>query len=81
MMGVTSTVPIVMAAGFDPVALGIVQSLSRPGGNITGFSNHPGPEFEAKRLQLLIQAAPTKSRIAFLGTRSDWEWNRVPLPT
>jgi ABC-type uncharacterized transport system substrate-binding protein len=73
MMGVTSTVPIVMAAGFDPVALGIVQSLSRPGGNITGFSNHPGPEFEAKRLQLLIQAAPTKSRIAFLGTRSDWE--------
>src|SRR5262249_48786367 len=42
-------------------------------GNITGFSNHPTPEFEAKRLQLLATTAPLSSRIAYLGTRPDWE--------
>ena len=36
------TVPIVMAASFDPVAAGVVRDLSKPAGNITGFSNHPG---------------------------------------
>jgi putative ABC transport system substrate-binding protein len=73
MMRVTSTVPIVMAASFDPVAAGVVRDLSRPGGNITGFSNHPGPEFEAKRLQILVATAPNRKRIAFLGTKADWE--------
>lgn len=73
MKDVTNTVPIVMAASFDPVAVGVVPNLSRPGGNITGFSNHPTPEFEAKRLQLLATTAPLSSRIAYLGTRSDWE--------
>ena len=44
MMGVTSAVPIVMAASVDPIGLGVVSNLARPGGNVTGFSNQVGPE-------------------------------------
>jgi putative ABC transport system substrate-binding protein len=49
---VTTTVPIVMASSIDPVAAGTVQSLARPGGNITGLSVTISPEIEAKRLEL-----------------------------
>jgi putative ABC transport system substrate-binding protein len=73
MMGVTSTVPIVMAASVDPVALGVAASLSRPGGNITGFDIQVLPEFDAKRLQFLKDVIPNVTRVAFLGTKADWE--------
>ena len=70
---VTTTVPIVMVGGFDPVRFGIVQSLARPGGNVTGFAFFIDPEFHAKRLQLLKEALPQISRVAFLGLKSEWE--------
>jgi ABC-type uncharacterized transport system substrate-binding protein len=62
----TSIIPIVMAGSGDPVRRGLVASLARPGGNITGLTNTPGPEFAVKQLQLLKEAAPRISRIAFL---------------
>jgi putative tryptophan/tyrosine transport system substrate-binding protein len=69
----TSLLPIVMAAGYNPVETGIVPSLARPGGNMTGLTSHTGPEIEAKRLQMLKEAVPEASRIAFLGLKSVWE--------
>ena len=69
----TSTVPIVLANSSDPVEQGLVASLGRPGGNITGFVGNPGPEFEAKRLQLLGDMEPKATRIAYLGQKTDWE--------
>lgn len=69
----TSTLPIVMAVGYNPVETGIVASLARPGGNITGTTVHAGPEIEAKRLQLLKAAVPEATRIGFLGLKSSWE--------
>jgi putative tryptophan/tyrosine transport system substrate-binding protein len=61
----TTTIPIVMIAIGDPVRAGLVPSLARPGGNITGNSIL-GPDVGAKRLQILKEAIPTVSRIAFL---------------
>jgi len=69
----TRTVPIVMANSSDPVEQGLVASLARPGGNITGFAGNTGPEFEAKRLQLLREVAPGATRLAYLGLKIDWE--------
>ncbi len=61
----TSTIPIVAPAMGDPVEDGLVQSLARPGGNITGLT-FLGPELVAKRLQLLKEAVPRVSRVAAL---------------
>ena len=69
----TRTVPVVMANSSDPAAQGLVASLARPGGNITGFSGNTGPDFEAKRLQLLTEVAPNATRVAYLGLKLDWE--------
>jgi putative ABC transport system substrate-binding protein len=69
----TRIVPIVMANSSDPVPQGLVASLARPGGNITGFTGNTGPEFEAKRLQLLREVAPQANRVAYLGLKLDWE--------
>lgn len=69
----TRTVPIIMANSSDPVMQGLVDSLARPGGNITGFSGNTGPEFEVKRLELLREVAPRANRIAYLGLKIDWE--------
>jgi putative ABC transport system substrate-binding protein len=73
-MAVTTTVPIVMATSVDPVAEGLVQSLARPGGNITGLTVLVGPEIEAKRLELLRQMLPRVSRIAYLASKVSREW-------
>jgi putative ABC transport system substrate-binding protein len=62
---VTPSVPIVMAESGDPVAIGLVASLSHPGGNVTGVSSID-PELTAKRLQLLKEVAPKMSRCAVL---------------
>jgi putative ABC transport system substrate-binding protein len=61
----TSTIPIVAAVMADPVNDGLVASLARPGGNITG-TTFLGPELVAKRLQLLKEAVPKLSRVAAL---------------
>jgi len=61
----TATIPIVFSAGTDPVKAGIVTSLSRPGGNVTGV-NYMASELGAKRLGLLHEMAPRAARIAFL---------------
>jgi putative ABC transport system substrate-binding protein len=59
----TSVVPLVLIAG-DPVGTGIVSSLARPGGNITGVSA-TAPDLEGKRLELLREVAPNLSQLAF----------------
>jgi putative ABC transport system substrate-binding protein len=61
----TATIPIVMTAVGDPIKAGFVQSLARPGGNITG-STILGTEMAAKRVELLKQLIPSVSRVAFL---------------
>lgn len=61
----TSTIPIVMTNVSDPVALGFVKSLARPGGNVTGLSTQ-APELSGKRLELLKEIVPNASRIAVL---------------
>ncbi len=60
----TSTVPLVMIAVGDPVGTGIVPSLARPGGNITGLSSI-APDLEGKRLELLREVMPKLSHVAF----------------
>jgi putative tryptophan/tyrosine transport system substrate-binding protein len=61
----TTTIPIVMISIGDPVRAGLVPSLARPGGNITG-NTILGPDVGAKRLQILKEAIPTVLRVAFL---------------
>jgi putative ABC transport system substrate-binding protein len=61
----TSTIPIVMAISGDPVAEGIVPSLARPGGNVTGLSNMSST-LSGKRVEYLKEAAPGTSRLAVL---------------
>jgi putative ABC transport system substrate-binding protein len=61
----TTTIPIVMIGVGDPVRVGLVASLARPGGNITG-NTVLSPDLGAKRLQLLREAIPTVGRVAYL---------------
>jgi putative ABC transport system substrate-binding protein len=65
----TSTIPIVFAQGGDPVQAGTVQSLARPGGNITGFLNFE-LSINTKYLQLLKDIAPHMTRVAVLQTEA-----------
>jgi putative ABC transport system substrate-binding protein len=61
----SATIPIVFGAATDPVGSGLVSSLARPGGNITGLSNM-APDLDGKRLELLKEAFPKVARTAFL---------------
>ena len=61
----TSTIPIVMAAATDPVETGLIASLARPGGNVTGV-NSGGAEVAGKRLELLKEVVPRATRMAVL---------------
>ena len=61
----TTTIPIIMIGIGDPVGAGLVSSLARPGGNITG-NTILGPDVAGKRLQLLKEVIPSLSRVAFL---------------
>jgi putative ABC transport system substrate-binding protein len=75
-------IPIVVASAGDPVAIGLVESLARPGGNITGLSQI-SPELAGKRLELLKEIVPKLSRVAVLwnpqGTTSPL-WKEIQLP-
>src|SRR5215510_13735013 len=71
----TATIPIVMIVG-DPVALGLVASIARPGGNITGVTVQAGLELEAKRMGLLVEAQPKLSTLSYLVSQRSWEDTR-----
>ena len=79
----TRAIPIVMASAGDPVATGLVDSLARPGGNITGLSTL-SPDLAGKRLQLLKEIVPKLSRLAVLwnpqGSSSALGWKEIQLP-
>ncbi len=79
----TTSIPIVMASAGDPVAGGLVASLARPGGNITGLTQM-APELAGKRLDLLRQIVPNLSRVAVLwyprGTTSPLSWKEMQVP-
>src|SRR5262245_7491115 len=72
----TRTIPIVADFQDDPVAAGLISSLARPGGNLTGVTSTSDPEFDAKRLQLLQELARNITRTAFLATRDVLEQHR-----
>jgi putative ABC transport system substrate-binding protein len=63
----TTTIPIVMTTGSDPVAQGLVDSLARPGGNVTGLSSL-AKELNTKRLEILKDAVPKLGRVGLLRT-------------
>jgi len=62
----TASIPIVFVAVFDPVAIGLVQSLSHPGGNITGLATYVPGDFIPKRIEILRELVPSASKIAIL---------------
>ncbi len=70
---VTTSIPIVMATSSGPVEAGLVGSLARPGGNVTGLTLDTGPEINGKRLELLKETVPNISRVAVVGSKEDWE--------
>jgi putative ABC transport system substrate-binding protein len=83
----TASIPIVFANAGDPVGQGFVQSLSRPGGNITGISFDASPDIVAKQVQLLRELVPATSRLAVLWNptsaflRSYWNALNAAAPT
>jgi putative tryptophan/tyrosine transport system substrate-binding protein len=62
----TDTIPIVMIAVRDPIGIGLIASLARPGGNVTGVSGYAGLESIAKQLELLKEMVPEASSVAIL---------------
>ena len=62
----TTTIPIIMVTVVDPVRTGLVASLARPGGNVTGLSHFAGQELNGKRLELLREVVPKLSHVAIL---------------
>ena len=83
MKNATRTIPIVMASAGDPVGGGLVKSLARPGGNITGLSQI-APDLAGKRLQVLKELVPSLSSVAVIwnpkGTTSPIAWREIQLP-
>jgi ABC-type uncharacterized transport system substrate-binding protein len=69
-MNATKTIPIVMAPAGAPLEMGLVESLARPGGNVTGLSNMEA-ELGGKRLDLLREAIPALTRVAVLAAKTD----------
>ena len=68
----TSTIPIV-AFMLDPLKAGLINSLSRPGDNLTGITLDPGIEIWGKRLEMLKEAIPSTAKAVVLGMREGWE--------
>jgi hypothetical protein len=71
-VGHECTIPVV-AFMLDPLKAGLVTSLARPGGNLTGITLDAGIEIWGKRLQMLKEAIPSTAKAAFLGLRDGWE--------
>jgi putative tryptophan/tyrosine transport system substrate-binding protein len=71
----TKKIPMVIVVSDDPVADGLVDSLARPGGNVTGLTNISS-QLSGKRLELLKEVAPGASRIAVLGPRAGSKWTQ-----
>ena len=67
----TDTIPIVMISVTDPVASGLVASLGRPGGNVTGLSMGAGGNWRSKMLELMMPVVPKLSRVALLMNRNN----------
>jgi putative ABC transport system substrate-binding protein len=76
----TNTIPIVMTISADPVRVGLIESLARPGGNVTGLTVL-APELVGKRLELLKEAVPGMSRVAVLGESVQYEWSALAEAT
>jgi putative ABC transport system substrate-binding protein len=74
----TSTIPIVMASSLDPVGEGLVASLARPGGNVTGFASL-APELHTKRLEILKDAVPKLTRVGILRAAGGVQWKEIRL--
>src|SRR5215813_7331005 len=76
----TSTIPVVMTAIGEPVEIGVVASVARPGGNITGLSSFV-PHVASKRLELMSEMVRSRRRLGYLAEfnngRSQLEWNNV----
>ena len=68
----TATIPIVTIMG-DPIAMGLVASIARPGGNITGVTVSAGLELIGKRIEILVEAMPKLSTVGYLVSRPYWE--------
>ena len=77
-MNATTTIPIVMTTGIDPVSAGLVASLARPGGNVTGLAVDAGGEILGKRFELLKEALPNLSRLGIM-FNPDFAYNRTRL--
>jgi putative tryptophan/tyrosine transport system substrate-binding protein len=79
----TKTIPVVFLGVADPVAAELIDSLARPGGNVTGFTNI-APVLASKRLELLKEIVPKLSRVAVLwnpknpGSTSQWQESQLP---
>ena len=71
----TTTIPIVSLI-IDPIAMGLVASIARPGGNITGVAIAAGLEIIGKRMGLLVEAMPKLSTVGYLASRPFWEDSR-----
>ena len=75
----TTTIPIVMASGLDPVAAGLVDSLARPGGNVTGLTSL-AIELNTKRIEILKDAVPKLGRVGLLRPAGNGGGDRsIPL--
>jgi ABC-type uncharacterized transport system substrate-binding protein len=74
--GATTTIPIVMTSTTDPVGEGLVASLARPGGNVTGLSGLAN-ELNTKRLEVLKDAVPKLSRVGILRTSGSFQWKEI----
>ena len=75
--GATSTIPIVMANAADPIFSGVIASLGRPGGNVTGVTSL-GTELNSKRLEILKDAIPKLARVGLLrGTAASRQLNEL----
>jgi putative ABC transport system substrate-binding protein len=75
----TAITPIVFLIAEDPVADGLVASLARPGGNVTGLTSTPSLEIFAKQLELLKEALPKASRVAVLWNPARYYTTRKPI--
>ncbi|MGY8634555.1 ABC transporter substrate-binding protein [Bradyrhizobium sp. 14AA] len=74
----TTTIPIVTIS-YDPVAIGLAQSMAHPGGNFTGVSVNPGPSIHGKRIALLREMFPAMSKLGCVSPAGAWE-NTVGEP-